>query len=341
MRGGRYPMNIAVTGAHGFVGLNLVHRLAQEGHSLYAVGRHQPDSWVDIFLSDVASSVQHRQADLALPGELVAAMEDDTLDAVIHAAVITATTPGVERDNARGIVDVNVGGTMEALTLARRKGARRFVYISSPSAIGAAAGDGPIDEHVELNPASIYGITKMSSEYLVRRASEIYDLSTASVRIAQPYGPGERATQSRVRTSPIYEWLRDAGEEAPLPTGPLNRSRDWTYIEDTARGIGLLATAENLQHDLYHLGTGRQISVGDVIAALKVEFPNLRTDMNPPADVLNPNIAGGTRGPLDVSRFRSEFAWAPDTGIDEGMRQYMRWWKQFQVDLESCEGSPE
>jgi UDP-glucose 4-epimerase len=321
-------VKISVTGAHGFVGLNIVRTLAEQGHAVVAIGRREPDDWVTRFLEGF-SNIRHVKADLGYPSELGTALAGESLDAVVHAAVVTATTLQVERDEAARIVHVNAGGTIEALEAARSCGANRFVYVSSPAAIGDASPDAPMDESVPKNPATLYGITKDASEEFARRYGELHGLSVASVRIAQPYGPGERATASRLRTSPIYEWLLDAEAGRELPAGPLDRSRDWTYIDDTARGIAQLATAAALQHDLYHLSRGEQTTVGQVIELIREAWPELTFTESPDADALNPNIAGsGARRPLDCSRFRAEFGWAPETDIVEGMRRYLEWWRE-------------
>jgi nucleoside-diphosphate-sugar epimerase len=323
-------VHVAVTGAHGFVGVNVVRTLAAQGETVIAIGRRQPDSWVTAFL-DGAGDVTHVRADLAVPGELAASLDGVRLDAVVHAAVVTATTLAVERNEAARIVHVNASGTIEALEAARAAGATRFVYISSPSAIGTPPPGVRLDESVRKNPDTLYGITKDFSEEAVRRYGTLHDLEVASIRIAQPYGPGERATSSRIRTSPIYEWLRDAEAGRELPAGPLERARDWTYIDDTARGISMVATRrEPPAHDLYHLAYQRQVTVREVIECLRAAYPGLRYTEAPEPDEINPNIAGsGAREPLDAGRFRDEYGWLPTTGIEEGMRRYLAWWRDF------------
>ena len=324
-------MNIAVTGAHGFVGLNVVRILAEQGHTVYVVGRNAPDAWVTAFLEGL-NGIEHVVADVSKPGELCTALGSNSLDAVVHAAVVTATTLQVERDDAARIIHVNTGGTIEALEAAKNSGAGRFVYVSSPSAIGDVPTDAEMDESVDKRPGSLYGISKDASEEITRRYGQLHRMSVASVRIAQPYGPGERATASRVRTSPIYEWLLDAEAGRELPAGPLDRARDWTYIDDTAGGIAELATARSLQHDLYHLARSSAVSVGEVIEQIRTVYPEITWTENPSPDNLNPNISGpGGRKSLDSSRFAAEFGWAPSIDISEGMRRYLDWWKSFPV----------
>jgi UDP-glucose 4-epimerase len=323
-------MAVVVTGAHGFVGLNVVRHLAANGITAIAVGRAEPDAWVTAYLEDVSEHVSHVRADLSVPGSLASATGITGVEAVVHAAVVTATTPQVERDDALRIVSVNIGGTMEAIDLARATGAKRFVYVSSPSAIGYVSSGTLVDESVPKRPDSLYGITKDASEELVRRYGKIHDLSVASVRIAQPYGPGERATSSRLRTSPIYEWMLAAERGERLITGAPVRGRDWTYIDDTARGLVTVALADELQHDLYHLARSERVTIAAVVSEIRKAMRiKLDSDLDNPD--LNPNISGpAERRPLDTSRFREEFGWAPETDIVEGMARYIEWWKSFQ-----------
>jgi nucleoside-diphosphate-sugar epimerase len=318
-------MRALVTGASGFVGLNVTLALAEQGHDVVAVGRVAPDEWVTTFLRGVRERVEFVAADVSRLGELARALGKRRLDTLVHAAVVTATTAEVERDAAREIVAVNIGGTIEALELARSTGARRFVYVSSPAAIGTVVTEGPVDESVTPQPETLYGITKLSSEMLTRRYADVHGLSAVSVRIAQPYGPGERATPSRLRTSPIYEWLEAARRGERLPTGSLDTARDWTWIGETARGVAELATAAALHHDLYHLSVGQLFSVADVLVALRREHSALRIDERAAPPDLNPNIAAPTRRVLSSTRFRDEFGWAPETSVQEGMRRYLDW----------------
>jgi nucleoside-diphosphate-sugar epimerase len=322
-------MRVLVTGAAGFVGLNVARQLALAGDDVLAVARTAPDGWATSFLADIAARVSWRRADLTQRGALAAVLERDDFDAVVHAAVLTATTAQIEREQSVEIVHVNVGGTLEALDAARQHACRRFIYVSSSAALGPLRAGQFADESASPQPETLYGITKFSSELLARRYGAVHELSTISVRIAQPYGPGERPTSSRQRTSPAWEWLDAAERGTPLATGPLEVARDWTWIEETARGISELARSATLQHDLYHLSTGKLYTVAEVLAQLQRAYPDLRYDLEPGPERINPNIADTTpRAPLDASRFRAEFGWAPEVEIAEGLRRYVAWSKR-------------
>jgi nucleoside-diphosphate-sugar epimerase len=319
-------VRVLVTGAAGFVGLNVARQLALAGDEVLAVARTAPDAWATSFLADVTERVNWRRADLTQRGALAAALAHDAFDAVVHAAVLTATTAQVEREQSVEIVQTNVGGTLEALDVAQHHACRRYVYVSSSAALGPLRAGQPADESASPQPETLYGITKLASELLARRYGAVHNLSTASVRIAQPYGPGERPTTSRQRTSPLWEWLDAAERGATLATGPLEVARDWTCVEETARGISELARATTIQHDLYHLSVGKLFTVGEALAQLQHAYPDLRYNVAASPERINPNIADTSpRAPLDVSRFRAEFGWAPEVEIAEGLRRYVTW----------------
>jgi UDP-glucose 4-epimerase len=311
--------------------MNIARSLAMRGHDVWTVDRGPRDSWIEHYLRTGADRIRHLSVDLAKHGELASAQLPPELDAIVHAAVITATTEVVERNEARDIVDSNVGGTVETLQLAVARSAMRFVYISSPSAIGEVDSELPVAESVVPRPSSLYGITKFASEQIVERWAELYELEAASVRIAQPYGPGERVTGARLRTSPIWEWLRDASVGEQLPTGPVDRARDWTFVEDTAEGIVRILEADTIPNNLYHLGLGMQSTVEAVVEKLESSYGPLNINLEPGVDELNPNIRGHGRPPLDVARFESDFGWKPGTTIDVGMDRYIAWWEEFRT----------
>jgi nucleoside-diphosphate-sugar epimerase len=324
-------MPVLVTGGLGFVGINLVLALADEGETVVCADLGPPDEAARRFLAPVADRVVHVVADLTARGALAAAVAECgvALDGVIHAAALTATTLAVERDSAGLLVATNIGGTMEALGLAAAQRCRRFVYVSSPSALGPVADvQAPLDESYPAAPVALYGQTKLASEQLCRRYAALTGLSIVAVRIAQPYGPMERRTSTRVRTSPIHEWVAAALAGEELLVGDPSVARDWTAIEDTARGILLAFRTENPRHDLYHLGVGRTFAVGAIIDALREDFPALRirTDISPEDEELNPNIApGAVRGALTIDRIRDDLGYVPQFDLASGLARYLAW----------------
>ena len=118
-------MDVVVTGGRGFVGMSVARALARGGATVWSVDRGPHDAWTDAFLAGESAAIRQLTADLGRPGDLARVLPLEKLDAVVHAAVVTATTTHVERAAARDIVDSNMGGTIEALQLATTRGATR------------------------------------------------------------------------------------------------------------------------------------------------------------------------------------------------------------------------
>ena len=150
-----------------------------------------------------------------------------------------------------------------------------------------------------------------------------------SARIAQPYGPGERATGARVRTSPVWEWLAAATSGERLATGPLDRKRDWTFVEDTAHGIILAGTTDDAVGRTINVGSGREIAINDLaetIARLTGFTGAVRWDVSKPD--------GQPRRCLDTSRAQREFGFVAQTPLEEGLEKTIEWYLAHRDEAE-------
>jgi nucleoside-diphosphate-sugar epimerase len=171
-------MRILVTGASGYVGSVLVPHLLREGHQVVAWGGPR---W----------SPPYRHAHLEagpidLGGPLVLGEEIGRLDAVIW----LAQGAGYRDVPAQAVplVAVNVLGLTRTLDLARRAGARTFVFASTGNVY--APSFQPLDEDAPVEPADFYAWTKLSAEQLL----QLYRpwLTVKVVRIFGIYGPGQQ-----------------------------------------------------------------------------------------------------------------------------------------------------
>jgi nucleoside-diphosphate-sugar epimerase len=152
-------MIVAITGANGFIGQNLLRRFGDAGWEARAVVRRDFESG---------------DAERLLTGA----------DVVVHAA-------GATRAPSQTLLRAsNVGLTRRVIELARRAHARRLVFISSQAAAGPAPSrERPITEDATPTPHEAYGRSKLEAERLVEAAT---DLDPVIVRPAAVYGPGDR-----------------------------------------------------------------------------------------------------------------------------------------------------
>lgn len=170
-------MRVFVTGASGFVGRAIVHRLGRDGHDLTAL--LLPEEAVPEW-----SGVRCVRGDITRPETLVNAM--DGMDAAIHLA--GAVGYGVTWAQCRRL---NVDGTINVVRAAVASGVRRFLHMSSVSVYGRVSGKRLDEEAPTKKINDPYGDTKIEAEEAIRACEEKGELDATVIRPTMIYGPGD------------------------------------------------------------------------------------------------------------------------------------------------------
>ena len=310
-------MRVLVTGAAGFVGLNLVEALLARGHEVAAADLATPP--------DAATRWACRWLRLDVRDEaaVVALFEGVRPDAVVHGAAVTAGAERERRDPA-GIVAVNLQGTLNALAAACRSKSRRFLYLSSSSVYGENGYvDQPLDEgRTHPVPETLYAVTKYAGERAALRAGALHGLDVVCARLSSAFGRWERETGVRDTLSAPWQATQLAREGR---AAVLEREgwRDWVYAADIADAVAALLEAERPAHRLYNVGPGSAWTMVDWCRRLERRFPAFRWRVGAPANVLM--HAARDRNALGVERLRDDLGWRPQFGLDAAFEDYMTW----------------
>jgi nucleoside-diphosphate-sugar epimerase len=321
-------MTTLITGGNGWVPSHTVRRLARRGERVVSYDLMEPDDLLRTFLGDDGRLVVFEQGDVTDVDRMRAVAERHGVTSIVHAAAITPRIDRERREPAR-IIDVNLGGTINALDVAHAlPGFRRFVYVSSCAVWGSHPDAAELTEETPSRATTLYGITKHTSERVCQRYAALFGMDIVSMRPANVFGPMERVTPGYVGATEPREMLRVHFGGAPILVNSLDGPYlDWTFVEDIAEGIELAWAADSLPHDVYSISCGRLFSIGDLLAAFKRNIPELEY-RQAPAEQANFRVSGEPPGPTPSNaRMEKDFGWRPPTSFDDGMRIYLDWIK--------------
>lgn len=311
---------IAVTGACGFVCANVVRDLARRGHRVIAADLTPPPDPLRQAWTNLAGSVRWLPLDVASEGGWTL-LDEEPVERIIHGA---AVTPGGSDPEPARTARVNLWGTIAGLEYARRRGCRRFVFISSSGVYGAARSPRPLKERRALRSANAYAVAKICAEQFVSLYRQRYELDACSVRLAAPYGPWERPTGARTRMSLVYRVATAAARRQPIRLAGVKIARDWTYVDDVAAGLAHLVTVPTLPYDLFNLSNGKPVTLEKIARTIRRLVPGSVITITPPDQADVAMAPSDYRAPLDVSRLRAA-GFAAKTSLDVGLRRYLRW----------------
>ena len=317
-------MNILVTGASGFIGLNLLERLLAQGHRVTAVSADEIPRAARAEFERLPGKLDAVRADVRDADALERLLRRCAAEAILAGAAITSNAAR-EREAPAAIFEVNVLSVVRLIELAAKQGVRRLVALSSSAAVGDRIfGERPVSEDDAPAPVSLYAIGKAALEAVARRWSEVSPgrPELAVARVAAVFGPWERATGVRDTLSPLYSLASAAVsglQVAPLPNGG---RRDWIHAPYVAAVLEWMLTAPRLEHSLYNVGAGATWHARDFAAALAGCGLPVRERAGAPELAFNDDLLR-SRTYLDMRRLAGEFQ--PPPAPEGAASSYARW----------------
>jgi UDP-glucose 4-epimerase len=149
--------------------------------------------------------------------------------------------------------------------------------------------------------------------------SATYGLETVSLRFFNIFGPRQRADSPYSGVIALFADAMSAGR-APVVHGDGLQSRDFTYVTNAVQAVVKAATAPGVSGKVYNVGTGRSITVLDLVRVLnQLLKTNLVPEHGPPR-------AGDVRhSRADITRARRDLGYEPAVTFEEGLEQTLRW----------------
>jgi dTDP-glucose 4,6-dehydratase len=217
----------------------------------------------------------------------------------------------------REVVETNVLGTLNVMEAARSSRPHRVVHISTSEVYGTAQRV-PIDENHPLQGQSPYSASKIGADKVAESYHRSFDVPVVTVRPFNTYGP--RQSARAVIPTIITQAL--VGEEIAL--GSLTPTRDLTFVSDTVGGMLAAAEAEDVAGLEINLGTGTEISIGDLAQLI---FTLIGKEVRTVVDEtrLRPQKSEVGRLLADNRLAADRMDWKPSTTLEEGLKETIEW----------------
>ncbi len=307
---------IFVTGAGGFIGSHLVEALVGEGARVRAFvhynSRNDPG-----LLRDLPKVIQD-EVELVAGDLRDAGTVRDTINGcemVFHLGALISIPYSYRHPYETA--EVNLMGTMNVLQACREMGVKRLVHTSSSEVYGTAL-TVPIDEKHPLQGQSPYSASKIGADKLVESFYCAYELPAVTLRPFNTYGP--RQSDRAVIPTIITQTLA----QETIEMGNLEARRDLTYISDTVQGFLKAATVEGIEGEVFNLGTGKEISIGELAEKI-ISMVNREVEIRVDLKRLRPERSEVQRLLADNSKVKERLGWEPQVNLDDGLALTIGW----------------
>jgi NAD dependent epimerase/dehydratase len=307
---------VLVTGAGGFIGSHLVEHLVRAGARVRAFVRYNSRNdhgRLEDCEPQLLREVEIFTGDLANPEAVLGGVAD--VEVVLHLGALIPIPYSYR--HPREFLEANLTGTLNVLEAARRSAVRRVVHISTSEVYGSAQSV-PIAETHPLQAQSPYAATKTGADQLALSYWRSFELPVVVARPFNTFGP--RQSARAVIPTIITQAL--SGDSIAL--GATTPTRDFLYVADTAAGIARCGEVDRVEGNVFNLGTGREIAIGEIADRVLALLGRSAAVLEDP-DRLRPPRSEVDRLLADWSLAKRMLGWEPEVDFDEGLRRTIEW----------------
>ena len=239
---------ILVTGGAGFIGSHLTDWLVEEGYKVVVA-----DDLSRGRLENVNTKADFEKIDITSKKfkNLVKKFKPDV---IYHFAA--QSNIGKSLEDPQKDISINFLATQSLLEQVKVLKVKKIIFASS-AAVYAGSKKMPIEEEDPKEPISLYGVSKLLSEFLLRNYHKIHDLSYVSLRFANVYGPRQdMGAEGGVVAILIDKILK---KDKAIIFGDGTQTRDFIYVSDVVDAC-LLSLKDNVIGE-FNIGTANETSI--------------------------------------------------------------------------------
>ena len=324
-------MRVLVTGGAGFIGSAVCrHFVLDLGYEVIALDKLTYAGNL-ASLAPIASNSKFKfeKTDICDGIGVRSAFSKYLPDAVVHLAAETHVDRSISAADV--FVQTNVVGTFVLLEAAREYlkeeqrlcADSRFVHVSTDEVYGSLSEAGLFSEESPYNPSSPYSATKAASDHIAKAWHHTYGLPVIVSNCSNNYGP----YQFPEKLIPLM--VLNALDGMPLPVyGSGSNIRDWLYVEDHARALGLILRS-GLPGQTYNVGGRNERCNIDVVKQIclcmdEVLGNGSRHDRL--ITFVTDRPGHDQRYAIDASKLENELGWRAQETFETGVKKTVRWY---------------
>ena len=307
---------VLLTGAAGFIGYKTAEFLIEKGYNV--IGVDNLNDYYDVRLKTYRleklkkyENFKFYHVDIENLEALKVIFEDNQIDGVIN----LAARAGVRYSLIDPFVYVrtNVTGTLNLLEIMKDKGIKKFVLASTSSLY--AGQPMPFKETLPVNtPISPYAASKKGAEVMAYTYHYLYGIDVTIVRYFTVYGPAGRPDMS------IFRFIKWIDEGKPIVIyGDGTQSRDFTYVDDIARGT-IKAYGTETGYEIINLGGNKPHELNYVIDLIEKYLGKKAERIYKPFHKADLKATWA-----DIEKAKEILNWEPQVPLEEGLKRTVEW----------------
>lgn len=309
---------VLVTGVAGFIANRVAEFLLQQG--VEVVGIDNLNDYYDVRLKEYRlrqlegkKGFAFLKMDIEDRGALKQLFDQHSFDVVFNLAARAGVRYSME--NPQVYMTTNAMGSLNLLEEMKRKNIKKFVLASTSSLY--AGQKMPFTEDLAVNtPISPYAASKKAAEVMAYSYHYLYGMDVSVVRYFTVFGPAGRPDMSIFR---FIQWI-DQGQRLEV-FGDGAQSRDFTFVEDIARGT--ILAAREVGFEVINLGGGQNpISLNTVIAGIEK-----RLNKKAVIDHRVFHKADIKETWADISKAKRILGWEPQINFEQGLDKTLQWYQ--------------
>lgn len=304
---------VLVTGAAGFIASQVCRQLVAQG--IEVVGVDNLNDYYDVNLKkwrlEQLPQLEFIQGDIEDRAFVLELFKKHKFDVVFNLAARAGVRYSME--NPLIYMRTNAEGTLNLLEAMKDSGVKKMVLASTSSLYAGLPM--PFKEDLAVNtPISPYAASKKAAEVMAYTYHYLYGMDISVVRYFTVYGPASRPDMGIYR---FVEWVR---RDQPIKLfGDGLQARDFTYVDDIARGT--ILAAKPLGYEIINLGGGNNpTAINEIITYIETKLGKRASK-----EIKESNKADMVATWADITKAHKLLGWKPQVQLNEGLDKTIEW----------------